>query len=114
MEFKNPYLDLPSEQIQRTTLEIPFTEVSKLKAYEPRTGVLQTTLSIILKKVINELERAKLEPGDRYGYHAAITNARIVLCDSTGKPLIDDSASGGTVAKPAARSKRTQPKQTVD
>ena len=100
MDYKNPYLGLPKDAKLRTTFECSWEDVQILRSYEPKEGVIQTTLSILLKTLINELKR-NLEPGDRYAYQYAVANATINLGKRVAAP------------EPAARKKPTRTGKAV-
>jgi hypothetical protein len=102
MKFENQYADVPKDQILRTTVEIPLTVTAQIKAIEPKTGVLQTTISILLTKLTDELTRIKLQPGDRQAYQHALANCTLCL----------DGGSGSTAAVAPAGKKSARPGKT--
>lgn len=79
MDWKNQFYDVPDSEILRTTVDIPHTINSQIKSYEPKTGVLQNTISILVTKLSNELKQSKLLVSDRYGYQVGLTGAVLIL-----------------------------------
>ena len=72
MEYKNLFANIPKEDICRSTLQVPFKLKAEFESYDPRQGTIQTTISILLTKLIDELKRTGIEKGDRYAYQAAV------------------------------------------
>jgi hypothetical protein len=115
MEFKNPYLATPPKERSRTTLEIPFSVVSGVKKYEPKDGAIQTTVSILLDKFLNEYGKRNHEIGDRAAYHNAVCGATIVLPGQEQQSSVTGTdTSRGTVTKPTTRRKPAKSKQAAD
>lgn len=83
--FKNPYLNLPRDEISRTTIEIPKKRVALLRSFQPYSGVLQTTLSILLEKLCHELEQSNLQLGESSEYEHAISECRVIIGGRTPK-----------------------------
>jgi hypothetical protein len=113
-EFKNPWLGDPNHS--RSTLIVPTRVISEIKRIEPKDGAVQTTVSILTDKFLYELTKLNLLTADRASYHAAVLNARIVLCDSTGKPFGEPTRpieSGSTVTKPPIGRKSTRTRKTT-
>ena len=79
MEYKNQYLGLPKEQKLRTTFEIDIKDIAILRSYDPKEGTLQTTASILFKKLIHELKQSSVQLGDFSSYQHAIRNTHIIL-----------------------------------
>lgn len=79
MDWKNQFAEVPDTELLRTTVEIPYTINAKIKSFEPKTGVLQNTISILIAKLNNELEQSTLAISDRYGYQAALSGAVLIL-----------------------------------
>ena len=99
MDFKNPYAVIePPEDKLRTTFVCTWSDKQKLLKYEPKDGVVQITLAILLKKLINELEQ-HVQPGDIFAYHAAVCGATISL---------GGVGQRSTVTKPTPRGKRAK------
>lgn len=82
---------------------MPLTLSSQIKSYESKDGVLQTTISILLTKLSDELKRSNIEPGDRAAYQFAISDCTLVLGGT-------DKGKRSTLIKPATR---TKPARTV-
>ena len=87
MDYKNQYIGLTADQKLRTTFEIDLKDISVLRSFDPKAGTLQTTASILFKKLINELKHSTLEPGDFSSYQYAICNAHIVLGHGTSQTI---------------------------
>jgi hypothetical protein len=85
MKYENQYLNLPKEQKLRTTFEIDLNDVAILRSYDPKAGTLQTTASILFKKLIHELKQSKLEPGDFSTFAAVIGDCTITLGGNLGQ-----------------------------
>ena len=101
MTFTNPYLSVPDTDCTRTTILIPFAVSARMKRYEPKTGVRQTTISILLEKLLHELEsNSNIQPGDRYGYQAAVADCSIVLNSGKRSPA-PVASNGDKPVKPA-------------
>ena len=81
MSFTNQYLGLTKEQKLRTTFEIGLTDVARLRSFDPKEGNLQTTLSILVKKLLHELNASTIQPGDFSTYQHAVDTCRIILGD---------------------------------
>lgn len=79
MNYANQYLGLPREQKLRTTFEIDLKDIAVIRSFDPKDGTLQTTASILFKKLIHELKQSKLEPGDFSAYQHAIGECHITL-----------------------------------
>lgn len=109
MQFTNQYLNLEKHEISRTTIEIDKKRVALLRGFQPRSGVLQTTLSILLEKLCHELEQSKLTTGDWSEYESAIANATITL----GTGAEGANQRGGAVEKSTARSKSSRARKTA-
>lgn len=79
MTYTNQYLGLDKPSKLRTTFEIGITDVAILRSYDPKDGTLQTTASILFKKLIHELQQSNIQPGDFSAYQSAICNCTISL-----------------------------------
>ncbi|MDE2097268.1 MAG: hypothetical protein KGL39_08505 [Patescibacteria group bacterium] len=89
MEFKNVYLGIPRDETIRTTFFASKRDIALLRSFDPKEGVFQTTLSILLTKLCNELRlQQRIEQGDYSGFHRAVCDAVIHL---GGSPLIGTS-----------------------
>jgi NH3-dependent NAD+ synthetase len=113
MKFENQFALVPPADRLRTTVEIPLRVDARIKAIEPKTGVLQTTISILVTKLIDELNKSNIQPGERYDYQYALAECRLVLPDkyySDAKSHIEQRSS---VVKPATGTKRDRTLKTV-
>lgn len=109
MEYKNQFADVPPSERCRTTIELPRKTESTIKKYESKTGVLQTTVSILVTKLTDELTKSNLSDGERDRYQHAVASATLTFPDEYyNKP---NDGKRVAVAKPAARSKRNSTKQ---
>lgn len=80
MTYKNQYLGLDKSAKLRTTFEICLRDVATLRSFDPKEGTLQTTASILFKKLIHELKQSTVvTPGDFSAFHYAISECRIIL-----------------------------------
>ena len=79
MLYQNQYAALDAKQRTRTTFEPSLTDYACIRGFDPKTGVLQTTLSILLTKLCNELRKSSLQPGDWAEYQLAVADCNIVL-----------------------------------
>lgn len=95
MDWSNQFKDVADTELLRTTVEIPHKINAQIKNYEPKTGVLQNTISILLTKLSYELRDSNLEPGDRYAYQRAIANCTIQL--DCGKRVTSPEPTTGSV-----------------
>jgi hypothetical protein len=107
MKFENQFIAVPAADRLRTTVEMPFAIDAKIKALEPKTGVLQTTISILVTKLINELAASTIKPGERYEYQDAIANLTLRLPERY-YPVAVSSPERVTAAKPATGKKRNR------
>jgi hypothetical protein len=78
-EFKNPFLDVPKEEVTRSTLIVPHKIQAIIKNFEPKDGAIQTTISILLQKLTHELSTSGIETADRNAYHRAVSNCTLTL-----------------------------------
>jgi hypothetical protein len=101
MDYKNQYIGLTQEQKLRTTVEIDLKDISVLRGFDPKAGTLQTTVSILFKKLIHELKQSKLEPGDFSNYQHAVCSCTITLGG--------DTVQRGTVIEPATGTVDSRP-----
>lgn len=81
LEITDPFLDVPRRNKTRTTIMVPNTIISRIKRVDPKTGVLQSTINVLLDKLANELDRNRLNEYDRESYafglvHSSLTLAR--------------------------------------
>jgi hypothetical protein len=88
-KWQNPFLTV--EPRYRTTFELPEVVNSRLKGIDPKEGVVQITVSLLIQKLINELDRIKLTGYSPDEYHFAVANATLTLAEP-----------GGTAEKPTA------------
>ena len=72
-------MGLDASQKLRTTIEIDLKDIAVLRSFDPKSGTLQTTASILFKKLINELKQSSITPGDFSNYQHAIAGCHIVL-----------------------------------
>ena len=79
MDYTNQYLGLVGQDKLRTTFEISQKDVAVIRALDPKAGTLQTTASILFKKLIHELKKSNIETGDFSAYQHAICAANITL-----------------------------------
>lgn len=79
MKWENQFASVVKTELLRTTVDIPHAINSQIKSYEPKTGVLQNTISILLQKLSDELKRSNLTVADRYAYQRAISECSLVL-----------------------------------
>lgn len=100
MKFENPYsANLPSDYIpdgvnatdlankRKSTVYFPEKVVARLTRCRPQIGTFQTTIAILVKKLIEQLDANQLNTYDRERYEQAVANATIRL-----------GGDGGTVA----------------
>ncbi len=104
MKYENQYYPLSTEQRIRTTFEPSLADYACLRSFDPKTGVLQTTLSILLTKLCHELRNSKIEPGDWAAYQHALCECRIVLPDNVQR---------SSAPVPTPRSVSSGPEQTA-
>lgn len=99
MKYENQFADVPSTDRARTTIEMPRKLEAQIKQYEPKTGVLQTTVSLLLTKLSHELTKSNIEPGDRAAYQHALASCILVLPSNYYPAIVGDpSADGERVA----------------
>lgn len=98
MKFTNPYRDLPSEQKTRTTIDVADSDLAALQSIRPGTG-MQTTIAILLVKLVAALKEHGYNEFNPDGYEDAIGNARIIL------PLCEQRSTT-TIAAPRKRKVR--------
>ena len=101
MNYQNQYLGLAHDEKLRTTFEISRVDASKIRQYDSKEGALQTTTSILIKKLINELDKSGIEVGDYSSYQRAVTDATIIL------------GQRGTVVKPTTGRVRAKSTKAV-
>jgi len=77
MKWENPFLGTPPDHQLRTTIWIPREYQSRFKELDPQDGVLQITVSILLKKLYDELNRIGLHGYARDEYRAAVASAEL-------------------------------------
>ena len=107
--FTNPYEELPDDRTVRTTIVVSTEHKSHIFAMHGRTGTLQTTINILLNKLIESLKQngyieqvgGKCVAGyDPDAYESAVAGATIVLgvgsANSTPNPR---EAVGGNVGR---------------
>lgn len=107
MIWQNQFASVPQDQRARTTIEMPRKTEAQLKQYEPKTGVLQTTISILIQKLSDELTKSNLTAGDRAAFQHAVANATFRLPDNCYP------AERSAVVKPTTRPKRNRAAQAV-
>ena len=83
MKFTNPYVTLPRDEVIRTTIVASINDIKLLRGLDPKEGVFQTTLSILLTKLCHELRTAitnkSLDTEDYTAFHNAICDSIITL-----------------------------------
>ena len=100
MKWENQFHAVEQTELLRTTIEIPHSLNALIKSYEPKTGVLQNTISILLTKLSDELRKSNILTADRYAYQRAITECRLEL-------------GGGAIAVPPTGHVDTCPTETA-
>ncbi len=84
MKFENPFESLPDEKLLRTTIKVSREVHGDLFKVHPTSGVLQTTINILLIKIYAELIRHDLRCYDPERYKHAIANCIIVFPGAAG------------------------------
>ncbi len=77
--FSNPYDSVPPTERTRSTLVLPNQVLARIRQVHPKGGIIQTTISILIEKLIYELDRANITDYDPGRYESAVLGARIVL-----------------------------------
>ena len=102
LPFLNPWCSLPKDQIHRNSLEVAKEYNEKILQICPKTGVIRTTINLLLKKLVDELERSNITSYAPDDYAFAVANCTITLGGATP----EHGVPRGTNAKPASRRKR--------
>ncbi len=76
--FENPYINVPPAERTRTTIDIANMDLSKLKRVHPGT-IVQTTINILIRKLVDELERNGITEYAPDEYELAVANCSIAL-----------------------------------
>lgn len=96
--FKNPVLTVPPQLQLRSTLVVKSCVDARIKQIYPKSGVLQTTINLLLDKLCYELDRCELKEFDPGAYERAITGCRIEL-DCEQRSTVAESATGVGLAQ---------------
>lgn len=106
MTYENQYASLdPSARI-RTTFEPSKVDYACIRSYDPKVGILQTTLSILLTKLCNELRQSNIDPGDWSAYQHAITECHINLGGQPERSTVAVPPAGTVDSGPVKTDKR--------
>ena len=92
MQYANPYANTPRKERHRTTIEVPKRLIARLNAVHPQSGVLQTTINILLKKLDDELTRIGLNTYDTAAFEYSVAGAVLALPSSSERSTIGQSA----------------------
>lgn len=88
-QFLNPYEHISADDmLHRTTIQFSKRAYERIRRVKPQAGVLQTTINILLSKLINELDK-RPDLSDSYNpdaYDFAVANCSITLGGSAGSP----------------------------
>jgi hypothetical protein len=85
-KWENPFLTV--EPRYRTTIELPEKVSGRIKGIDPKEGVIQITVSILIAKLINELDRLKLTSYSPDEYRYAVANASLTLADGVQRSAV--------------------------
>ena len=81
MKWENQFLQVPDQHRLRTTIDLPNALSARLKSIDPKEGVIQITVSLLLTKLIHELDRLKLHGYAADEYRFAVANAQLTLAE---------------------------------
>lgn len=98
-EYINPYAGLPEAEIMRTSINVATKDAAFLRGLHGRPTSLQTTLYILLRKLINELQRANILTYDPAAFEHAVANCHISLPDDSNGVSITDAATGNITSR---------------
>lgn len=89
MKFENPYENMPAEERVRTTIDVSSKTHAFVLGLRGRKGTLQTTINLLLEKLLTTLIEHGITSFDPHEYEHAVANARIVF------PTRDGNAASG-------------------
>lgn len=75
----NPYASVPKEQITRSCVNIPTTDLDFLRRIYPRDGMVQGTLATLIQKLIHELKRNNITDFNLDRYAECVAGCTLVL-----------------------------------
>ena len=109
--FQDPYHELSAEQRHRTTIDISGEDKAFLASVHSRRGTLQTTIGILLVKLINALKENGITSYDPDRFERSVTGANLLLGGTTPNPVAVETARGndGPRTPPVAREPETPP-----
>ena len=79
LTFDNPYESTPPAELLRTTIEIDRKAHGRLYRCRSKKGTLQTTLNILLDRLIQQLDKHGINEYDPERYEHAVSNLSINL-----------------------------------
>jgi hypothetical protein len=88
-QFTNPYASIPEGERLKTTIIIGGRDKSFLAALHPEQGVMQTTVALLVTKLIATLKEHGINEYDPVTYAAAVSGATITLGTVPGRTLAD-------------------------
>lgn len=107
--FRNPVLSVPQPLQLRSTLVVKSSVDARIKQIYPKSGVLQTTINLLLDKLCYELDKCRLTEFDPGAYERAITGCRIELdCGERGS-VTEPSTSVGPIVTPQTDNRDDRP-----
>jgi hypothetical protein len=81
-KFINPWKDLPKEKKTRTTIDVSDEAISKIQSVKPGP-ILQTTINILLFKLVETLLAHGYTTFNPDGFEHAVANCTIVFPDGS-------------------------------
>ena len=114
MQYKNQFADVSASDRARTTIELPRKLEAQLKNLEPKTGVIQCTISTLLAKLSDELTKSNLTAGDRFGYQDAVAGCHLIFdAKYYNAESVPDGIQRSTATQPPTRKKRNRTGKAV-